>query len=64
MDDEGYLHVYGRKDLMFVCNGENIFPEEIENALKEMKEIEDAIVVPIDELKKQPKTCGLFKKQK
>lgn len=47
LDDEGYLHISGRKDLMFVCNGENIFPEEIESALKEIKEIEDALVVPI-----------------
>ena len=49
IDDEGYLHVTGRKDLMFVCDGENIFPEEIENALKEIKEIEDALVVPTGE---------------
>jgi len=48
MDDEGYLHVSGRKDLMFVCKGENIFPEEIEDTLREIKEIEDAIVVPIN----------------
>jgi len=48
MDEEGYLHVFGRKDLMFVCNGENIFPEEIEDALREIKDIEDAIVVPLD----------------
>jgi o-succinylbenzoate---CoA ligase len=47
LDDEGYLHVLGRKDLMFVCNGENIFPEEIERALKAIKEIEDAVVVSI-----------------
>ena len=46
LDDEGYLHISGRKDLMFVCNGENIFPEEIERALKDIKEIEDALVVP------------------
>ena len=48
MDDEGYLHVWGRKDLMFVCKGENIFPEEIEDTLRGIRVIEDAIVVPIN----------------
>lgn len=45
LDEEGYLHVSGRKDLMFVYKGENIFPEEIESVLKEIKEVDDALVV-------------------
>ncbi|MCL6088002.1 MAG: o-succinylbenzoate--CoA ligase [Actinobacteria bacterium] len=47
IDNEGYLHVYGRKDFMFFYKGENIFPEEIENHLKELSGIEDAIVVSV-----------------
>ena len=47
LDEEGYLNVYGRKDLMFIYKGENIFPEEIENVLKELKKIDDALVVPV-----------------
>ena len=61
IDDEGYIHVSGRKDLMFVSNGENIFPEEIESALKEIKEIEDALVVPISKCEKGQKPVAFLK---
>ena len=61
-DDEGYLHVAGRKDLMFVCNGENIFPEEIEKALKEIKGIEDAIVVPVGKSGNEQKPAAFLKR--
>jgi o-succinylbenzoate---CoA ligase len=61
LDDEDYLHVSGRKDLMFVFNGENIFPEEIEKAFKEIKEIEDAIVVPIGEDNENQKPAVFLK---
>ncbi|MHB1346638.1 MAG: AMP-binding protein [Candidatus Humimicrobiaceae bacterium] len=61
MDEDGYLHVYGRKDLMFVSNGENIFPEEIENALKEMNEIDDAIIVPVEGSRNDQKPAAFLK---
>ena len=61
LDDEGYLNVSGRKDLMFVCNGENIFPEEIEDALKDIKEIEDAVVVPVGENKEEQRPAAFLK---
>lgn len=43
------LKVFGRKDNMFICGGENIQPEEIEAHLKKIKGIEDAVVVPKDD---------------
>ncbi|MCE5329849.1 o-succinylbenzoate--CoA ligase [bacterium] len=45
MDEDGYLNICGRIDLMFVYKGENIFPEEIENAIMELEGIEDSLVV-------------------
>lgn len=47
MDADGYLIVFGRRDNMFISGGENIMPEEIEEILKELPEIEQAIVVPV-----------------
>lgn len=44
-DAYGRLHVTGRKDTLFISGGENIYPEEIEGELKELPEIEDAVVV-------------------
>ncbi len=51
LDDDGNLHVTGRKGLMFICGGENIHPEEIERALKDIDQIEQAVVVPVDDPK-------------
>lgn len=47
LDKEGHLHFRGRRDLMFVCGGENIYPEEIEAKLKQLPPILEALVVPI-----------------
>ncbi len=47
LDADGYLRVRGRKDNLFVSGGENIQPEEIEEALCRLEGVEDAVVVPI-----------------
>ena len=44
---DGYLRVRGRKDNLFVSGGENIQPEEIEEALCRLEGVEDAVVVPV-----------------
>jgi len=49
LDDDGNLCVTGRKDLMFICGGENVHPEEIERALMNLPDIEQAVVVPVDD---------------
>ena len=48
-DDEGYLHVTGRRDNMFVSGGENIQPEEIERRLCALEGVEEAMVVAVDD---------------
>jgi O-succinylbenzoic acid--CoA ligase len=47
IDDEGYLTVTGRKDNMFISGGENIYPEEIEQALSEHPDVENSVVISI-----------------
>ena len=47
LDAAGRLYVTGRKDLMFVSGGENIFPEEIERALLATDGVECCVVVPV-----------------
>ncbi|NTU69069.1 MAG: o-succinylbenzoate--CoA ligase [Chlorobiaceae bacterium] len=47
LSDEGRLTVLGRRDNMFISGGENIHPEEIEQALASLPGIEEALVVPI-----------------
>ncbi|OQB40129.1 MAG: 2-succinylbenzoate--CoA ligase [Candidatus Hydrogenedentes bacterium ADurb.Bin179] len=46
-DDHGRLFVTGRVDTMFISGGENIYPEEIEQALKALAEVEQVAVVGV-----------------
>ena len=46
ISEEGQLYVLGRKDNMFISGGENIHPEEIEQALAAIPGITEALVVP------------------
>lgn len=47
MSENGTLTVLGRRDNMFISGGENIHPEEIEDALTAIEGIEEALVVPV-----------------
>ena len=47
LDAGGYLHVRGRKDNLFISGGENVQPEEIEDALCRLEGVEEAVVVPV-----------------
>lgn len=59
IDEEGYLHVIGRMYQMFISKGENIYPEEIENAILGYPGIEEAIVVPVED-RDAGKVCAAF----
>lgn len=47
IDDNGFLHVTGRKDNQFIAGGENIQPEAVERALMQQAEVRRAVVVPV-----------------
>jgi O-succinylbenzoic acid--CoA ligase len=47
LDVDGYLRVRGRKDNLFISGGENVQPEEVEEALCRLEAVEDAVVVPV-----------------
>jgi O-succinylbenzoic acid--CoA ligase len=49
LDENGYLRVFGRKDNRFFSGGENIQPEEIEEALAVLPGVEAAVVVPVED---------------
>jgi long-chain acyl-CoA synthetase len=46
-DDNGNLYIHERKDNMIVVSGENIFPNEIEKFVNEIKKINCSLVVPV-----------------
>ena len=46
MDDDGYFYITGRlKSVIVLENGKNIFPEEIEEYLEDVEEIQECVVV-------------------
>jgi o-succinylbenzoate---CoA ligase len=47
LDAGGYLRVRGRRDNLFISGGENVQPEEIEEALCRLQGVEEAVVVPV-----------------
>jgi fatty-acyl-CoA synthase len=50
-DEEGYFYVSGRKKEMFISGGENIYPAEIEHALRTHGDVLEAAVIGIPDPK-------------
>ena len=48
-DADGCYYFVGRVDDMFVCNGENVYAEEIERRIESMPGIAQACVVPVED---------------
>jgi acyl-CoA synthetase (AMP-forming)/AMP-acid ligase II len=46
-DAHGFFYFVGRADDMFVCNGENVYPAEVEQMLERHPHIHQACVVPV-----------------
>ena len=50
-DSDGFFYFVGRSDDMFVCNGENVYPSDIERVLDQHKGIADSCVVAVESVK-------------
>ena len=46
-DEAGFFYFIGRADDMFICSGENIFPNEVEKLLERHPLVQQAAVVPL-----------------
>src|SRR3712207_2479314 len=49
VDEDGRLFVQGRADDMIVSGGENVYPEEVEEALAEHQAVSEAAVIGVDD---------------
>jgi len=47
--EDDYLRVLGRRDNLFISGGENIQPEEVEEALCRLEGVDEAVVVPVSD---------------
>ena len=48
-DEDGFYRIVGRKKIMFISGGENIFPVEIENVLMQHPAIQDCCVIGVED---------------
>ena len=64
VDEEGYYFLSGRSSDMIIRAGENISPEEMENAIREMPAVEDVAVigVPDETWGEEPRAVIITKK--
>ncbi|WLD91701.1 AMP-binding protein [Alkalihalobacillus sp. AL-G] len=46
-DNEGYVYIVGREKNMIIYGGLNVYPEEIEKVLRQLPEIQEAVVLGI-----------------
>lgn len=49
LDEGGLLTIVGRKKNMMITGGLNVYPEEVENVIKELEEVEEAAVIGIED---------------
>ena len=47
MDQNGYVSITGRAKEVIIRGGENIYPAEVENAIRELPAVADAAVVGV-----------------
>jgi HIP---CoA ligase len=52
LDDKGNLYILGRKKEMYICNGFNVYPAEVESLLLQLEGIAQLAVVGIDDQQK------------
>lgn len=48
-DSYGYLHVHGRIDSMIVSGGENVYPHEVENMLRQHPDVNDCATLAVSD---------------
>jgi long-chain acyl-CoA synthetase len=49
LDDDGYLHLDGRRDDLIISGGVNVYPLEVERALLDHPDVRQAAVFPLDD---------------
>jgi acyl-CoA synthetase (AMP-forming)/AMP-acid ligase II len=59
MDENGYVSITGRAKEMIIRGGENIYPAEIENAIRELEAVADAAVIGVPD-QRYGEVCAAF----
>ena len=64
MDEEGYIYLAGRADDMIIRGGENISPDEVEDALHSHPKVEEVAVIGVPDVEwgQEPRAVVVLKK--
>ena len=47
VDEDGYVHIEGRKKNMFISGGENVYPPQVEDAIVDHPAVDDVVVIGV-----------------
>ncbi|MFN8215987.1 MAG: AMP-binding protein [Solirubrobacterales bacterium] len=59
MDENGYVSITGRAKEMIIRGGENIYPAEVENAIRQLDAVADAAVIGVPD-ERYGEVCAAF----
>jgi long-chain acyl-CoA synthetase len=60
LDDDGYLFLGGRREDLVISGGVNVYPVEVENALREHRGVEDVAVYGVDDPDWGQRVCAAY----
>lgn len=60
LDDDGYLFLDGRREDLVISGGVNVYPVEVENALREHRGVEDVAVYGVDDPDWGQRVCAAY----
>jgi long-chain acyl-CoA synthetase len=58
LDDEGHLYLDGRRDDLIITGGVNVYPVEVEQALREHPDVEDVAVFGVEDSRWGQRVCA------
>ena len=60
IDDDGYVHLDGRREDLIISGGVNVYPAEVENALSEAEGVADVAVFGLDDERWGQRVCAAW----
>lgn len=58
LDDEGFLHLDGRRDDLIISGGVNVYPLEVERVVLDHPGVREAVVFPVDDERWGQRVCA------
>lgn len=60
LDEDGYLHLHGRREDLVITGGVNVYPLEVEKVLREHPGVQDVAVLGVDDERWGQRVCAAY----